>query len=126
MVVCLVGFQLFRYVDSPTNTSKAQKKDFVYHHPTRLGGEKVNFIMQHDIYSLGVCLLEIGLWQSLVDRNGDITNVLRRLRTDKDSQKRLRPEVIKERLIDLSRNELKASMGDIYSKVVETCLTCLD
>jgi hypothetical protein len=38
-----------------------------YRHPQRWG-EKVKwpFTMLHDIYSLGVVLLEIGLWQSLI------------------------------------------------------------
>lgn len=31
--------------------------------------------MQHDIYSLGVCLLEIGMWKSfvIIDESGTIT-----------------------------------------------------
>src|SRR5271168_4116142 len=36
-------------------------------HPTRQGTHpEVDYQMQHDIYSLGVVLLEIGLWTSFV------------------------------------------------------------
>ncbi|KAF6518632.1 hypothetical protein HZS61_017006 [Fusarium oxysporum f. sp. conglutinans] len=96
LVICLIGFQLF--------------------------SQKVKFIMQHDIYSLGVCLLEIGLWHSLVDyQDGEVT-----LRDIHGPLKNLGPEAIKDRLILMGRTQLRATMGDIYSRVVETCLTCLD
>ena len=36
------------------------------------------------------------------------------------------PETVKEHLIMLSRGALRSRMGDTYSKIVETCLTCLD
>ncbi|RGP78809.1 het-s domain-containing [Fusarium longipes] len=122
MTVCLVGFQLFRYVEGPTNTYKADRTDILYQHPSRLGSERVNFVMQHDIYSLGVCLLEIGLWQSLVNyQAGEAT-----LRNCEGHLENLGPDSIKERLISISRTQLRATMGDIYSRVVETCLTCLD
>jgi serine/threonine protein kinase len=119
LLVCLVGFQLFRYVDAPTNTSRADRKDSVYQHPSRMGGTAVNFVMQHDIYSLGVCLLEIGLWQSVVSYDSGTPQI-------SSSLQDLDPKATKERLISLSRSQLRATMGDIYSKVVETCLTCLD
>ncbi|KAF4433169.1 hypothetical protein F53441_13770 [Fusarium austroafricanum] len=126
MAVCLVGFQLFRYVDAPTNTSRSQKKDYVYQHPSRLGSKAVNFVMQHDIYSLGVCLLEIGLWQSLVNYGGGNAKISDELQIVNEISEETAPEVIKERLINLSRKQLKVCMGDIYSRVVEICLTCLD
>ncbi|KAL4725682.1 hypothetical protein ACLX1H_007833 [Fusarium chlamydosporum] len=119
LLVCLVGFQLFRHVETPTNTSKANRQDSIYQHPSRAGGTEVKFVMQHDIYSLGVCLLEIGLWQSIVSYDSGVEQISSNLQD-------LDPEVTKERLISLSRTQLKVSMGDMYSKVVETCLTCLD
>nr|CEG04710.1 unnamed protein product [Fusarium clavum] len=119
LLVCLVGFQLLRHVETPTNTSKANRKDSVYQHPSRASGAKTTFVMQHDIYSLGVCLLEIGLWQSAVQYDSGNPQVSSNLQD-------LDPEATKERLIALSRSELRVTMGDIYSKVVETCLTCLD
>ncbi|RGP72385.1 het-s domain-containing [Fusarium longipes] len=119
LVVCLVGFQLLRHVETPTNTSKANQKDSVYQHPSRASGAGTTFVMQHDIYSLGVCLLEIGLWQSIVHYDSGNPEISSNLQD-------LNPEAIKEQLVFLSRSELRVTMGDIYSKVVETCLTCLD
>lgn len=122
LVVCLIGFQLFRYIDGQTNTYQADPKDIVYQHPFRMGSQKVKYSMQHDIYSLGVCLLEIGLWYSLVEyRDGEAT-----LRDIHGPLENLGPHAIRDRLILMSRNQLRATMGDIYSRVVETCLTCLD
>ncbi|XEV01193.1 hypothetical protein FSHL1_006480 [Fusarium sambucinum] len=127
MVVCLVGFQLIRFADAQTNTTKADRKDTVYQHPSRMGSTAINFIMQHDIYSLGVCLLEIGLWQSLVHYEGDeTTQMSNMLEATQISPTSSNPDAIKQKLISLSRHQLRATMGDIYSKVVETCLTCLD
>ncbi|KAM0351146.1 hypothetical protein ACHAPU_002930 [Fusarium lateritium] len=127
MVVCLVGFQLIRNANGPTNTSKENRKNSVYQHPSRMGSAAVNFVMQHDIYSLGVCLLEVGLWGSFVEYGDDeTTEIADILRTAEDDPTDLRPETIKKRLISLSRGQLRIVMGDVYSKVVETCLTCLD
>ncbi|EWY81053.1 hypothetical protein FOYG_15340 [Fusarium oxysporum NRRL 32931] len=127
IVVCLVGFQLFRYVEGPTNTSQADPKDSVYQHPSRMRSSKASFVMQHDIYSLGVCLLEIGLWQSLVEYDdGDFAQISNTLHATEGISEHLQPEAAMEKLVSLSRNQLRASMGDIYSKIVETCLTCLD
>ncbi|KAF4494612.1 het-s domain containing protein [Fusarium agapanthi] len=127
IVVCLIGFQLFRYVEGPTNTSQADPKDSVYqHHPSRMSTSKVNFIMQHDVYSLGVCHLEIGLWKSLVDYESGVAQVSNTLQATGGTSNHLEPEAVKDKLISLSRNQLRALMGDIYSKVVETCLTSLD
>ncbi|KAF4959482.1 hypothetical protein FGADI_1703 [Fusarium gaditjirri] len=126
MLVCLAGFQLFRYVDAPTNTSKTEKRRLVYQHPTRVGSETMNFVMQHDIYSLGVCLLEIGLWQSFVEYDGATPRFSPLLTNTELHLSETDPQTIKEQLILLSRTELRVCMGDIYSTVVETCLTCLD
>ncbi|KAK7224238.1 hypothetical protein V2G26_012241 [Clonostachys chloroleuca] len=71
--VCLVGFQVIRHAEAKTNTSKADRKEILYQHSARQGSDSVDFIMQHDIYSLGVCLLEIGLWEPLMTCGPDGT-----------------------------------------------------
>lgn len=82
--------------------------------------------MQHDIYSLGVCLLEIGLWSSLVGQNHqpppsfDISEELKSSNTTRAATQ------IKQKLIDKSRVELPSRMGKKYTEVVLSCLTCLD
>lgn len=39
----------------------------IYHHPDQWRGSTVTN-MRHDIYSLGVCLVEIAMWESLFIR----------------------------------------------------------
>lgn len=42
-------------------------QDNLYRHPERQGkNPEESYTMHHDVYSLGVCLLEIGLWTSFV------------------------------------------------------------
>ncbi|KAK4183352.1 hypothetical protein QBC35DRAFT_114760 [Podospora australis] len=64
----LIGFSQFRNINLETNRlgDTAWHRN-LYRHPTRQGICILErYVMQHDIYSLGVCLLEIGLWRSLV------------------------------------------------------------
>src|SRR5262249_28307091 len=64
----LLGFDSFRHEQGRTLQSSdcAWEKD-LYRHPQRQGHDlKEYYVMQHDIYSLGVCLLEIGLWRSFI------------------------------------------------------------
>ncbi|KAK0719029.1 hypothetical protein B0T21DRAFT_374625 [Apiosordaria backusii] len=64
----LVGFSQFRSINLETNRlgDTAWHRN-LYRHPARQGLCILErYIMQHDIYSLGVCLLEIGLWRPLV------------------------------------------------------------
>ncbi|KAI1179946.1 hypothetical protein F4777DRAFT_599874 [Nemania sp. FL0916] len=117
--VFLVGFEDFRKEDGRTQ---------------RLGASpSSDFIMQHDIYSLGVCLLELGLWQSFIEYNplGENPTLSASLReassvpsTEKSTQLILQP--VKKKLMELTREQLPKYMGTQYSKIVETCLTCLD
>ncbi|KAK4171417.1 hypothetical protein QBC36DRAFT_382580 [Triangularia setosa] len=64
----LVGFSQLRSINLETNRlgDTAWHRN-LYRHPARQGLCILErYVMQHDIYSLGVCLLEIGLWRSLV------------------------------------------------------------
>ncbi|KAL7896120.1 hypothetical protein HDV63DRAFT_388668 [Trichoderma sp. SZMC 28014] len=142
----LVGFDVLR--DAEGKTNRLGDDDWeknLYRHPQRQGRTlKTDYNMRHDIYSVGVCLLEIGLWGSFVEYDkveeknqsssatmnfrqsslgsklaaeGDITSGPEFLQS---------PERVKDRLLQLARGPLRRSMGNKYSKVVETCLTCLD
>ncbi|PKX89627.1 uncharacterized protein P174DRAFT_454653 [Aspergillus novofumigatus IBT 16806] len=64
----LAGFRTVRMADGKTlrHGNSAWDRN-LYRHPDRQGLlPDTDYTMQHDIYSLGVCLLEIGLWRALV------------------------------------------------------------
>ncbi|KAI1457219.1 hypothetical protein F4805DRAFT_198640 [Annulohypoxylon moriforme] len=82
----------------------------VYRHPDRQGRPTKLFNKIHDIYSLGVVLLEIGLWQQAtsLEKSG-FANV-------RD------PQTIKKHLVRHAEKRLASKMGEKYQRVVLTCL----
>jgi hypothetical protein len=126
----LIGFEQLRTVDG--KTQMRGDDDWwknMYRHPDRQGlvpEERYN--IGHDTYSLGVCLLEIGLWHSFVeystDETADGTGEVLGLGV-RELQK-LRPRALKDHLVNLAQSRLPQSMGDVYAAVVHECLTCLD
>jgi serine/threonine protein kinase len=131
--IFLVGFDSFRMAEGKTlRKGHSAWERCLYQHPSRMGSTPTeDYIMQHDIYSLGVCLLELGLWESLVvyddqesclPNDGTATNATRSAILGVD----LLPLAFKDRLLSLARGELRSRMGTRYSEIVVTCLTCLD
>ncbi|KAL7917767.1 hypothetical protein ACQKWADRAFT_331611 [Trichoderma austrokoningii] len=142
----LVGFDILR--DAEGKTNRLGDDDWeknLYRHPQRQGKTlRTDYNMRHDMYSIGVCLLEAGLWSSFVEydkvdekiqSSPGSTNFRPSLLGSKlaieagitSGPEFLKsPERVKDRLLQLARGALRRSMGDKYSKVVETCLTCLD
>jgi len=125
--VSLVGFTDFRLEDSGSllvgDTVWAKN---IYRHPRRQGlMPEDSYTMQHDIYSLGVCLLELGMWDSFVNFNEDATDAV-------PSPALCLPvesctgRMMTNHLVYLARTLLPKQMGNNYAEVVETCLTCLD
>jgi hypothetical protein len=64
----LIGFERVRKAEGRTDKfGDLEWAKNLYRHPFRQGLQPEDvFEMRHDIYSLGVCLLEIALWQSFV------------------------------------------------------------
>ncbi|KAJ4195194.1 hypothetical protein NW755_002613 [Fusarium falciforme] len=132
--VFLLGFEDFRQEDGRTRRrgDDALERN-LYRHPSRQGIVlKEGFIMQHDIYSLGVCLLEIGLWQSFVNYEAEGENqtlspvVGVSSDASHDEAAAFLLTSVKDRFVKLAQTELRECMGTRYSEIVETCLTCLD
>jgi hypothetical protein len=84
--------------------------------------------MQHDIYSLGVCLLEIGLWDTLVSyqEGGGIPIPGKLLGSSLRSPEFDSPSSMKDYFVGVAESKLPKQMGDIYKEIVVDCLTCLD
>ncbi|KAL9600676.1 MAG: hypothetical protein Q9219_003006 [cf. Caloplaca sp. 3 TL-2023] len=129
----MIGLDRFRLIDA---RSKRLSDDLwykdIYRHPNRQGiRPEKDYIMQHDIYSLGVCLLEIGLWRSFQkwEDDSDEPRVNEDLLVKKDfaiKDPRKRAFEVKKQVIRLAEQRLPGSMGRIYTSIVLSCLTCLD
>lgn len=126
----LVGFESLR----PSEAHSSLVSDMVwerniYRHPSRQGlRPQEYYTMQHDIYSLGVCLLEIGLWVSFIDyddtvkpsKSLPIAGLLER-----SNQRHIASE-IKDLLVSMAKTDLSSKMGRTFTEVVLSSLTCLD
>ncbi|KAM7183838.1 hypothetical protein V8F33_013334, partial [Rhypophila sp. PSN 637] len=61
----LFGFDLSRHsADESLNDREFQRSRQIYTHPRRWGVPRESFYAVHDIYALGVILLEIGCWRA--------------------------------------------------------------
>ncbi|VUC23017.1 unnamed protein product [Clonostachys rosea] len=103
----------------------------IYLHPQRQGPfPRGDYQMQHDIYSLGVCLLEIGFWESFVQfgdggKKTTTRSILHQFSVDCQAG-RTTIQGSKEYFLHLCRTQLPRYMVGRYCEIVETCLTCLD
>jgi hypothetical protein len=132
----LVGYSDARLYDAGTRCMGPQQVgDEIYVHRSRghqdaTQNKKHSFL--HDVYSLGVCLLEIGLWESLLlpaSNSSDpwVLNVkaFHFLKFEEgDKQDFLREVQIN--LEETARYHLPRRMGQKYADVVIECLTGLE
>ena len=126
----LIGFETFRPVDGKSYFlgDSCWEKD-LYRHPKRQGiYPEEEYKMQHDVYSMGVCLLEIGIWSNFVvyEPNPSPSANLNIVDTLKMKEPKKRAFDIKAVLVKLARTKLPGAMGHRYTDIVVSCLTCLD
>ncbi|KAJ0419059.1 hypothetical protein BJY00DRAFT_167733 [Aspergillus carlsbadensis] len=115
----LLGFKTFRTADGKSlRLANTDRIENMYQHPERQGTiPGTDHRMQHDIYSLGVCLLEIGLWTSFVTASA--TDPSPNIPADSSTPH-------KTYFTTLALENLPNKMGDKYTNVVINCLTCMD
>lgn len=126
----LVGFEDLRPSDAHSSliSDKLWERN-LYRHPTRQGlHPQQNYVMQHDIYSLGVCLLEIGMWTSFVEYGPDGRPSTRLPITQFLSIRNARKatNAIKDVFMKTARDELPSKMGVAFTDLVLASLACLD
>ncbi|OJZ91918.1 hypothetical protein ASPFODRAFT_201759 [Aspergillus luchuensis CBS 106.47] len=128
----LVGFERVRRAEAQTDKlGDLEWERNLYRHPVRQGlWSEEAFTMQHDIYSLGVCLLEMALWNSFV-RNDSIGTTtpwselaIQDAIADKDARRG--GFAMKRKLVAMAKDRLPAMVGDQYTNIVLACLCCLD
>ena len=102
----------------------------LYRHPTRQELWPDTWFSGHyNIYSLGVCLLEIGLWRSFVEIHGASKTPwagmgIEEAIADEDVQRGW--HAIKSQLLAMAKQRLPSLVGNRYTNVVIACLSCLD
>jgi serine/threonine protein kinase len=127
----LVGFDRSRFVTGHTNRlGDVAIEDFIYQHPERWNETvETRFTMLHDIYSLGVVLLEIGLWEPFVSE--DINGIARtrliwkgfkKLFDDGRFKENRGPSDVQDMFVKCAESMLPAKLGQRYAKVVTNCL----
>ncbi|KAF4629756.1 hypothetical protein G7Y89_g8388 [Cudoniella acicularis] len=108
----LGGFEFARPDSDPSMGHAADDLTFnVYRHPNRQGDARKGHRKIHDIYSLGVVLLELGLWQSSFDI------VTSRMKSS------IPALVIKQKLQVAAAERLPHYAGRSYKAAVEACLS---
>lgn len=130
LVPYLVGFENLRLSEAHSSlVSDMVWERNVYRHPSRQGlRPQEYYTMQHDIYSLGVCLLEIGIWATFITYDGDLkpspAPTIAKL-PDRGGARHAAGE-IKNLFASMGKDQLPSKMGKTYAEVVVDCLTCLD
>ncbi|EJC99810.1 uncharacterized protein FOMMEDRAFT_31071 [Fomitiporia mediterranea MF3/22] len=109
----------------------------LYKHPRHLGFRQYDYEMRDDIFSLGVCLLEIALWDSLFVWNSNEGGFVERKEAVDLSEDRCREEIAKQGrpknsnktlfrkylLKEAAKEKIPPILGDLFRDVVVACLT---
>ncbi|KAF2821236.1 hypothetical protein CC86DRAFT_111171 [Ophiobolus disseminans] len=82
----------------------------LYRHPDRQGEPRTSFTRLHDIYSLGVVLLEIGLWQT-------VSSIVKEVKVPSGRQSSVN-SILKQ----ITKRRLAHHMGPTYAEAVLSCL----
>ena len=145
--VYLTNWRLARIASAATN--KAGEGSWwkgIYLHPKRqvqLGKDKYN--MGHDIYSLGVCMLEVLLSHSLVQFSNGNMEISAKFKARADAlgftdrnraispQGLSEPEIytldkhaVQDTLKSLANTDLPAAVGTQLTNLIVSCLSCLE
>ena len=108
----LCGFEYTRVVgkkSSERHPSHMICEYELYRHPKRQGDALVTHQKEHDLYSYGLLLLEIGRWVTVAQ---DFFS----------KSEELRPRDLRERFLKKASGLLKSTMGEAYEDAVMTCI----
>lgn len=141
----LAGFNAARYNESASGMYRLDRVNNkrLYHDPRQLGKVRPQkYLMRDDIYSLGVCLLEIGLWRSMFRWNEEtksytVDEWAKDLFTDDpkacegdsdgesdyDENEYDEDALRKRKLVHMANTVLNTRVNKAYCDAVVTCLT---
>lgn len=109
--VYMIGFDCSRPQDAETRKSADFRNGInIYRHPERWGTPQ-GFKNYHDLYALGIMLMEIGCWRTLAKMTepGFLENLKR-------------PEILREMLLGEMMVALVHSAGTTYANAIKACL----
>ncbi|KAI3006765.1 hypothetical protein CBS147346_3665 [Aspergillus niger] len=106
----------------PVEGATDMRSDFeiepnLYRHPDRQGVPTRQFSRLHDMYALGVVLLEVGLWKT-VSRLFET-----RIKEGQRTRKLPKARDVRAALISLAQRDLPKEMGSAYASAVVACLS---
>lgn len=117
----LVGWDVARPLEAGTALHALfELEPNLYRHADRFGKPSRKFENEHDIYSLGVVLLEIGLWKTMSQVFARPIEKNPRIET---SQQHILFKRVNSMITDMASGvDLKREMGEEYANVVQKCL----
>ncbi|KAK0701332.1 hypothetical protein B0H67DRAFT_650552 [Lasiosphaeris hirsuta] len=108
----LIGFDCSRPSDAETgNTVDFSTKDNIYRHPDRWG-RSARFDKRHDLYALGILLLELGCWRTLPNMDAK----------RKGFEDVRDPSKLHDFLLKAAAEKLPHAAGTKYSQAILACL----
>ncbi|KAF5012413.1 hypothetical protein FDECE_1542 [Fusarium decemcellulare] len=108
----LIGFDCSRPVDAETrDTVDFTTKNNIYRHPDRWG-RSTRFEKHHDLYSLGILMMEIGCWTTLPSLDSKRSNF----------DHVCNPEALRSLLLKVVSSKLAHAAGTRYAEAVRICL----
>jgi hypothetical protein len=118
----LAGFDAVRRADAASFRVKTEDwQQNIYLHPDRHRLEPGDeFRMEHDVYSLGIVLLEIACWGSFADKTGLGKHLWEAKGTTEPVL--LDPARLKKQYTKLAKRRIPPTLGDKYRDVVVSCL----
>jgi hypothetical protein len=118
----LLGWGTSRPVQADTNLSAVfEFEPNLHHHKDRFGQPNSKFTREHDIYSLGILLLEIGLWKTMSSIFAK--QIQKQPTVDVKKQASTFQKVNGYVMDKIESLELLQKMGAGYAGIIRTCLT---
>lgn len=112
----LVDFEFARPVGDQTscNFDPDLERD-ICRHPEHQGLPCESFDYEHDVYALGVVLLELGLWMRA-------SQIIANHNSGEAPSEEISPVIIQNHLIDAAKQQLPTCMGIGFARIVVQCL----
>lgn len=108
-----------RVIDDTVLANDIGLESNIFRHPERYGKPEVKFNNKHDIYALGVVLLEIGIWNTMSSCFEPHIQASEKKGGELPEFKRVRAKLEK---LAIGEGQLRQDMGEQYVKIVQKCL----